>query len=126
MESFEFQEDRTTYVKGQILETDEGTEAGKDISSGDWTVKFRMFRDEDESLDVDEAMTKIEISGGDYPDTSPAKSGFGGNVTPTFSGRARCRIVLVDGTTANAGTPSGYEEYVFKEWTVAVKPSVQP
>ena len=123
----EFQEDRTTFIKGQILEDDEGTEGGKDISAASVKVYFRMYQGTATLLE-DTLLTKVEISGGDYADTAPAKSGFQGYIRPeTAHGRVTCRIVTVDETEDETGvTPTGYREFVEAEWEARVKASPQP
>ncbi len=124
---YEFFEDRTTYIKEQLLETDEGTEAGKDISGADWSVKFRVYQVTGTLL-LNVSLTKVAITGGDYADTGNEKSGVEGYIKPTAEyGRVVCRVVLIDGATADAGvTPSGYREYVWLEWETHVKGSPQP
>ena len=126
--TYEFAEDRVTYIKEQLLETDEGTTSGKDISSASWTIKFRMYQDDsDAAVLLNTTLTKVAIAGGDYADTGDAKSGVAGKIKPVGEyARVICRIVLIDGSVVDANTISGYEEYVWAEWPSTVRGSVQP
>ena len=126
MSRYDFFEDRTTYVKEQLLEDNEGTVSGKDVHDAGYSLKFRMYQVTGTLLfNVDG--TKVAISGGDYADTGDEKSGVEFYVKPTAEyGRVICRIVLIDGGTVDAATPSGKREYVWKEWAETVRESPQP
>lgn len=126
--TYEFYEDRVTWIKEQLLETDEGTVAGKDIADAAWTIYFRMYQDDsDAAVLLDTSLTKVALTGVTYPDTGGVKSGVEGKIKPVAEyGRVICRIVLSDSGTADANTISTDEEYVWSEWVATVRGSVQP
>ena len=118
MGRYDFHEDRATYVREQLLETiDDGTEAGKDISSADLSVRLRIYTIVG-TLIVDTALSKV---------SSGTTGIVAGNVTPAAAaGHVTCRLVLVDAGTANANTPTGDTEYVWTEWVDDIAASPQP
>lgn len=122
---YEFQEDRTTYVREQLLEVTDGTEAAKDIHTG-FAAYFRMYQVPG-TLILNETMTIVAISGPDYTDSGDEKSGVEAYVRPTASyGAVICRIILADTGTDDANAVSGKREFCWLQWSADVRPSPQP
>jgi hypothetical protein len=120
-----FYEDRATYVRFQLLEDTDGTEAAKDIASG-FAAYLRGYQVPG-TLVIDETMTIIAITGGDYIDAGAEKSGVEAYVKPTASAdRIVCRVVLAETGVTDALTPSGKREYCWLEWEARVEASPQP
>ena len=112
--SYGFQEDRTTYIREQILEDKGDGDAGLDISSG-FKAHFRMWQTTGGGTVIDQELTIVAITEGDYADTGDKKSGVEGYITPNEAyGYVKCRIVLEDTGTVDADTISGNREVVFK------------
>jgi hypothetical protein len=122
---YDFQEDRTTYIREQLLETTDGTEAAKDISSG-FAAYFRVY-EVTGTLLLNVTLTKIAITGGDYVDAGDEKSGVEGYIKPVAAyGRVITRLILADTGTDDALTVSGKREFCWAERERDVRPSPQP
>jgi len=121
--SYAFSEDRTTYVREQLLEDKGDGDALKDISSG-FACYFRMWQAHGVGTVVNTTMTIVAITEGDYPDSGGTKSGAEGYITPASAyGRVVCRVVLADTGTVDLTTISGKREFVWKQWEASVEPS---
>lgn len=122
---YEFFEDRTTYIREQLLEKTDGTWAGKALEAGTLAIRFRMYAITG-TLILDSVMTKVQIAGGDYADSGSKYSGVELYARPTSAAnRVICRIVVVDTATEDLSTPTDDREFVFVEWESRVRPSPQ-
>jgi len=120
MSDYEFQEDRTTYIREQLLEDKGNGDAALDIASG-FGAYFRMYQTTGGGTVMDETLTIVAISEGSYADTGDVKSGVEGYIRPTSAyGRVVCRIVLEDTGTVDANSITGNREFVWKEWEARV------
>ena len=126
--TYYFAEDRTTYIREQLIEDQDGTEAAKDIQTSTMKVYFRMYsKSAASSLLEDKVMVKVAIAGPDYADAGAERSGVELYFAPTVAhGRVLCRLVFVDETVTTQPTPSTYREIVWAEWGDEVYQSPQP
>ena len=112
-------EDRATYMREQLLEDIDGTEAGKDISASTLKVYFRLYQETGAGdLILDVLCTKVSTGSTGIVEVT---------ATPLADyPRAVCRFVLVDEAVGSQPTPSTYREYVWLEWVEEVLASPQP
>lgn len=123
---YAWQQDRSTYIREQLLETVDGIEAPKDISAATIKIHLRAFADPSGANVLLLQMTKVQISGGDYPDSGAVYSGAAGWVRfQEPYERLVFRLVLVDEAVIDASSISGYREQVYAEWVDHVAASPQ-
>ena len=95
MSRYAFAEDRSTYVREQLLETTDGAEAAKDIAASTLKVYFRGFASPTGALLINQELSKVQITGGSYVDSGAEYSGVEGYVRITTSyARVTFRLVI--------------------------------
>ncbi len=127
MSRYAFAQDRSTYVREQLLETTDGVESAVDLAAATLKVYLRAYAaPSDTAFLLDLLLDKVAITGGDYVDAGAETSGVEGYVRFT-SGYSllKFRMVLVDEAVADAETSTGYREMVRQEWSDHVSGSPQ-
>lgn len=102
-------------IRGQVLEkTDGGDEAGKDISNARWVVRLRSRARGSSTIIHNEVLDKSSTnSATGYFDHYLTAAALGATA---YTAALTWEEVLVDTSTNDASTPTGYAERLLRRW----------